>query len=335
MPCYSPLKGWKCPYSGGILFKDSGGLQKMEVSCGQCIGCRLDHSRMWAMRIIHESCMWNDRGGNCFITLTYSDENVPDDWSLHKNHFVKFMKRLRKVFAPQKIRYFHCGEYGNVCKHRIDLERVGCPLCNVGRPHYHAALFNCSFCDLESYATQDGIVRYTSPMLERIWKNGFVDVGDLNFESAAYIARYALKKVTGARAHDHYMDYDMDGVIKWLAPEYITMSRGHRCEECRKKGGRQPNCLMCTGGIGYDWFQKYKKDIFPSDEVPVPGSGVFKGVPRYYEEIFKCEDPLSLEDIKAVRQVFMEEHAHEYTPERLMTKYKVKKAQAALLKRSM
>ena len=112
----------------------------MEVGCGQCLGCRLDRSRMWAMRIVHESTLHELDGGNCFVTLTYRDRlecsqeqlekgyHVPDDWSLHKEHFQKFMKRLRKAFHPQKIRFFHCGEYGNICKHGISLELVDCPL---------------------------------------------------------------------------------------------------------------------------------------------------------------------------------------------------------------
>ena len=133
MPCYSPLKGWKDEFTGGIKFRREGATEAMEVACGQCLGCRLDRSRMWATRIVHESSLHELDGGNCFVTLTYRDPvecspgqlkeglHVPSDWSLHKEHFQKFMKRLRKAFAPQKIRFYMCGEYGNVCKHGIDL----------------------------------------------------------------------------------------------------------------------------------------------------------------------------------------------------------------------
>ncbi len=180
MPCYSPLKGWKDSETGGIRFRRDGSSEEMEVACGQCIGCRLDHSRMWAMRIVHELSLYEITGGNCFITLTYRDRVdctkkqlkgkffVPDDWSLHRKHFVDFMKRLRKAFAPQKIRFFMSGEYGAKCKHGIDLECVVCPLCNLGRPHYHAILFNCNFPDLVSYGGKQDETRYTSPFLERI-----------------------------------------------------------------------------------------------------------------------------------------------------------------------
>jgi hypothetical protein len=300
----------------------------MEVACGQCLGCRLDHSRMWAMRIVHEASLHELDGGNCFITLTYRDElectdeqlrdglHVPVDWSLHKSHFQKFMKRLRKRFAPQKIRFFHAGEYGDTCEHGLSVTSGGgCPLCNVGRPHYHACLFNCTFPDLEAYGSSNGELRYTSKMLEDIWGYGFVDVGELNFATAAYTARYIMKKVTGQRADDHYMKIDLDGVARWVEPEYVTMSR--------------------NPGIGKEWYDKYKDDVFPSDEVPVPGSGVFKKVPRYYETILKEEDPISLEEIKAIRKKFYEENESEYSPQRLMDKYKVKKAQVEMLRRKL
>ena len=58
-------------------------------------------------------------------------------------------------------------------------------------------------------------------------------------------------------------------------------------------------------------------------------------MPRYYEELFKEEDPYTLEEIKAIRQKFMQEHAEEYTPGRLMQKYKVKQAQLSRLRRTV
>ena len=88
-------------------------------------------------------------------------------------------------------------------------------------------------------------------------------------------------------------------------------------------------------GIGRDFFERYKDDFFPSDEVPVPGYGVIKGVPRYYNDAYAVEAPLQMEEIKALRQEFIKAHAADYTPERLMDKYKVKKAQCNLLPREL
>ena len=302
----------------------------MEVGCGQCLGCRLDYSRMWAMRITHEASLHESDGGNCFITLTFRDKiectldqlerqlHVPDDWSLCKSHFRNFMKRLRKAFPNQKIRYFYAGEYGRCCKHGIDVERVGCPLCNTGRPHYHACLFNLSFADLEAYSSDGGITRYTSPTLERIWGYGFVDVGELSFGSASYTAGYVLKKVKGPVASDHYQTVDMDGNVTFISPEFVGMSRGnaaYKGEPC---------------GIGAKWYEKHKDEVFRPYGVPVPGKGMVHGVPRYYDEILRKQDPIAYEEMKEVRKTFIHEHGDEYTHERLLAKHKCKKARTEL-----
>jgi hypothetical protein len=268
---------------------------------------------MWAMRIVHESELHRGNHGSCFVTLTYRPEDMPDDWSLDKTHFQKFMKRLRKKLEPRKIKFYHAGEYGSVCKHGIDLEENNCPMCNLGRPHYHACLFNYFPDDLEQYSTRKGEPVYTSQELTDIWGKGFVDVGKLEFQSAAYVARYVTKKITGDMAEEHYRSVDLEGNVVQLEPEYATMSNG----------------------IGAEWYEKYKGDFFPSDEVPVPGTGVIKKVPRYYEEKLKLEDPEMHEEVKANREKFRMEHQEEYTPERLFSKYKVKKAQVGQLRRNL
>lgn len=313
MPCYSPLKGFVDEETGGLTFRRDGKGEEMEVACSQCLGCRLDRSRMWAMRIVHESSLYQHTNGNCFVTLTYDPEKIPEDWSLHKDHFQKFMKRLRKAHPNQKIKYYHAGEYGSICKHGFDLERQKCPLCNVGRPHYHACLFNISFDDLEIYKTQSGRSYYTSQKLEAIWKYGFVDVGKLEYQSAAYVARYILKKVNGVNQKDHYQRIEPSGEITPLEPEYSTMSNG----------------------IGKEWYKKYRADVYPSDETPVPGQGVIKGTPRYYEQMLKEEDPETHEMIKEKRQAYKRENWEDFEPGRLMSKYKIKKAQTTQLSRNL
>lgn len=111
------------------------------------------------------------------------------------------------------------------------------------------------------------------------------------------------------------MRVDDYGVASWVQPEYVTMS--------------------LKPGIGYDWYQKYKDDIFPSDETPVPGKGVIKKVPRYYQTILESEDPKQLELVKAMRKKFIELHGEDFTPERLMDKYKVAKAKQKTLRRDL
>jgi len=297
----------------------------MEVACGQCLGCRLDRARMWAVRIVHESSLHEFDGGNCFITLTYRDKAectekelrkryyINDDWSLVKDDFQRFMKRLRKARNGQKIRFFHVGEYGNVCKHKLTID--DCQFCTVGRPHYHACLFNCSFTDLYAVGQHNGIIHYASDELAAIWKHGFVQVGELNYQSAGYVARYVLKKVTGNNAEESYMNIDADGCAVFVLPEYATMSR--------------------RPGIGKAWFDEFGSDVFPRDEVPVPGAGVFKKVPRYYDDLLAAKQPEVYLQVKNLREIFRREHFREYSTDRLADKQKVKKAQLNFLKRGL
>jgi hypothetical protein len=295
MACYSPLKGFVDKESGGITFKRSKTAgADMEVACGQCIGCRLTKAQTWGMRIVHEAQLHED---NCFITLTYDQEHLPADGSLQLKDFQNFMKRLRKKCEPIRPRYYHCGEYGE----------------QLTRPHYHACLFGLDFNDKELLGENNGQQLYTSQMLANTWGLGFVTLGELTLQSAGYCARYITKKITGNQAQDHYLRTDEYGQAYWLKPEYSTMSR--------------------NPGIGAKWYEKYKTDLWPHDEVPVPGAGVFKKVPRYYEQILQREDPEQHEQIKQLRKVFRENHKEEYTAGRLEQKYKVKMAQAKQLKR--
>ncbi len=176
MTCYSPIAGYQRRTPGktggfGITFKksESNG-QKIDIACGQCIGCRLDKSREWAIRCVHEAQMNED---NCFITLTYNEKNLPHDGSLDKTHFQKFMKKLRKT-TDNKIRYYHCGEYGE----------------NLQRPHYHACLFGHDFADKEFFQNSNGNDLYISKQLDKTWNKGFATIGNMTFETAAYTARY-------------------------------------------------------------------------------------------------------------------------------------------------
>jgi len=317
MACYSPLKGYK-DSNGALVFKrTSHTVGTMEVACGQCLGCRLDRTLMWAMRITHEACLHESAHGNCFVTFTYRSKDtctaeqyknghyVPEDYSLNYHHFRDFIKRLRKHFS-QKIRYFHCGEYGE--------ESL--------RPHYHACLFNCSFDDQFVYQQEQGITTYESDTLQNLWPYGFCTIGELNFETASYTAGYILKKVSGARADDTYLRNDEYGVAYWVKPPYTTMSLGHTCNVCHKK-----SCKRSTGGIGRDFYEKYTGDFFPSDESPIPGKGIIHKVPRYYQKILSEQSPELLDHVLRRRKEFITAHAQDFTPERLHDKYKCARAQ--------
>lgn len=126
MPCYKPLDAFR----GGLLpsgkravvfnRKDAVMVSDFKLPCGQCIGCRLERSRQWAMRCVDEASLYSD---NSFVTLTYDNQNLPSDGGLRVVDFQLFMKRLRQDVWERShrrgVRFFHCGEYGFFLSVRI------------------------------------------------------------------------------------------------------------------------------------------------------------------------------------------------------------------------
>lgn len=103
MTCFYPITAYR-DGDGPIAFHDTGKGRPIEIPCGQCIGCRLEHSRQWAMRCVHEASIHDD---NCFITLTYNDTNIPSDGGLRHRDYQLFMKRLRKAYPKKKLNFIN------------------------------------------------------------------------------------------------------------------------------------------------------------------------------------------------------------------------------------
>lgn len=221
MPCYAPIIAYYSKCVGdtgkrGIVFSKTAAHSgvPLRLPCGQCIGCRLERSRQWAVRCLHEKMIWEF---NYFVTLTYSDKFLPAGLTLDKRALQLFMKRLRKHYGDG-IRFYGCGEYGDRTK----------------RPHYHLILFNCKLDGLRFYKHQaDGSPLFYSETLEKLWPFGFNVVGEVTFESCAYVARYITKKIFGDKAEAHY-------------------------------GGRQPEFTVMSRrpGIGSAWFERYGKHAY-------------------------------------------------------------------------
>jgi len=218
------------------------------VPCGQCIECRLKRSREWALRCVHEASLYDE---NSFVTLTYEDKFLPPGGTLVKRDFQDFMRRLRREYG--KVRYFHVGEYGE----------------RTGRPHYHALMFGLRFRDeRECGRSGSGYPEFVSDELSALWTFGRHTIGAVTFESAAYVARYCVKKVTGPRAQEVYQG---------RLPEYATMSR--------------------RPGIGSSWFKKFRDEVVRDDSVLARGHEVLP--PRFY---LKQLEEAQLEVIRARRQ---------------------------------
>ncbi len=301
MPCYHPLTAWRSRDRGptgkqAVVFDRREAVSfSFNLCCGQCVGCRLERSRQWAMRCVHEASLFEE---NCFITLTYDDEHLPSDGSLNKKHFQDFMKRLRRRVGDRRIRFYHCGEYGELFR----------------RPHYHALLFGFDFGDKTLFTVRNENRIYTSEFLDSVWRNGYGSIGDVTFDSAAYVARYVMKKVNGEAAAEHYLGCDeVTGALTELLPEYTTMSR--------------------RPGIGRDWYDRFSSDVFPLDEVVVRGRRMKPA--RFYDLLYELEEPEDFARVKMERAVAALRRKADCTPERLAVREYCKEVEVGRLSRGV
>nr|AVQ10323.1 replication protein VP4 [Gokushovirinae environmental samples] len=314
MPCAKPGRGRQAPNGTvtyyGHLQVAAGKLPPLPpnykdfpLPCGKCTMCKLERSRQWAVRLMHEAQL-HER--NSFVTLTYKDTELPDTparaaadsaratsalglpqridsharaeththeiqpaaASLSKADLQAFTKRLnedcRRRFG-NGVKYYACGEYGD----------------RTQRPHYHIAIFGEDFSDDRfPWKLSNGKQLWRSSRLERLWPHGDAYIGDLTYESAAYVARYVMKKITGSRAVDHYMRENERGEKYWLTPEFNVMSR--------------------RPGIAKKWFDKNKHDVFPHDHVITRGHPAKP--PRAYDKWLEQIDPYLHATIKEARE---------------------------------
>lgn len=315
MPCYHPKIVWRSArhlsetgkprifFKKPLLFYASPRNvefyqpEELQIPCGKmCIGCQESYSRSWAVRCWHEASLHKE---NCFITLTYSDKFLPPN-GLRKRDFQLFMKRLRKFLSAgvgqaKRVRFYMAGEYG----------------AKYFRPHFHACIFGYNFPDRKMWSMRENIQLDTSDILSSIWSDpksgepfGFCSVGDVTFESAAYVARYVAKKVRGNEAEAHYQGRQR---------EYVSMS--------------------LKPGIARKWIESYKDSVYPDDSVSM-GGGVKCKPPRYYDKVFELTDPDMSANILSVRKD-RARLSPDNSPERLRVREKVKLAQVRQLKRRL
>lgn len=291
MACFHPMHGFRSA-SGSWQKKPGADLPPLAIPCNRCRGCRLERSRQWAVRIMHESSMHEQ---NSFITLTYSDEELPKYGNLNKKHFQDFAKRVRKNLRTRTnnasdeipnplskpFRYYQCGEFGD----------------DNGRPHYHLCCFGLDFSEDRKLhkITKHGDKLYTSETLDSLWKKGHAYIGELTFESAAYVARYVMKKYDNEKAEEEYSRFDEDGKMFQLQAPYATMS--------------------LKPGIGADWLKKFHGDVYPSDEVIINAQRTRP--PTYYDTQLRKTDPELLAQLKIKRLGHADLHRADQTPQRL------------------
>lgn len=255
-----------------LLKKDnqSFDVRYIEVPCGQCIDCRLAKSREWASRIV---CEQLTSSSSLFLTLTYDDDHLVRGRlgmpTCKVDDISKFFKDLRRYcqyhYGIDGIRHYSVTEYGD----------------QSARPHAHSCVFNLPS-ELISQnvpykVSFNGDLYYNNPILSDIWGKGHVVIGDLSFQSAAYVARYVVKKLKG-RSKTAYTRLGIE-------PEQARMSR--------------------RPGIGSSYYDLMKDQIYKYDRLYLPGTPGVKPS-SYFDKKFALDDPLVLEVIKGERQLSAE-----------------------------
>lgn len=347
MTCYYPLRAYD-----SICERTENGKQKLyfnkeeigsrpytEVSlpCGQCTGCRLRRSRDWATRCTHEASERLERDeDSSFLTLTFNQKSLPRDESVDIRDLQLFMKRLRAWHARKvwkigkdryedrtrhstanKIGFFACGEYGEECE-VCAMPRRLCRCLRfqktLGRPHYHLLIFGLDFYDKELRKEENGYSWYTSETLAKLWPFGWHIIGQLSWQSAAYVARYCTKKVNGEPQEEHYKKVNRrTGEILRLVPEFATMSR--------------------RPAIGKSWARRFHGDLYPEPLITIEGRKV--EVPKYYDRMVEEFQPELVSDAKERRKKKASEHTEDQTLRRLRDRHQVKLSQFGLLVRSL
>jgi len=242
------------------------------LACGQCIGCRTRRAASWADRIMMESQKWDSV---YFITLTYDQDHVPLSLSkdgvttmtLRPKDLQDFIKRLRReqeYYFGNTIRFYAVGEYGE----------------QFHRPHYHGIFFGLKLNDIvEHHRNSSGRMIHTSKTIERIWKNGLIEVEVMSWELAAYAARYCVKKL-GKVESDFYENFG-------LVPEF----------------------QRCSKGFGKEYFEQNMKQIYEYDEVYLTTATGGRKVkpPRYFDKLYDDIYPSDMARIKGNREYIAQE----------------------------
>lgn len=274
------------------------------IPCRNCYACQLSYSAEWATRIMFE-CKLHEN--NYFITLTYDEAHLPIaetvdipekiwnketkkydikwhhgvndgtekccEGTVYEEHVLKFIHDLRQHFERHYnhtgIKLFYCAEYGT----------------DNHRPHYHMILMNCPLDPFKLYGAhqdENKKIHWKSRELEKYWGKGMIDVAEVEWSCAAYVARYCMKKLHDKKPEEYAKECKL--------PEFIRMSRN----------------------IGRKWYEEHKNEIYSTDEIimkTVKDRIGSKKPPKAWDRLYEKEFPETMAMLKESRKTAAERSA--------------------------
>lgn len=299
MTCYYPLDAWRARTPNDKTGKYPAVFDRqlaqqddpLRLPCRRCIGCHLDHARDLALRCVHEASLHEQ---NWFLTPTYSDDNLPGDFSISKPEMQNFVKRIRN--SGLKIRYLAVGEYGNP-----ENAKPG-RYSHIDRPHYHMLAFGLRVDDARPYKkNKHGDYLYESKTILDLWGKGLCDLGPITKETAGYVARYNTKKLGGDDRDYSFIHPDTGDLINRESEFKLTST--------------------CPG-IGHDWYMKYHADL---KKGYLTHNGKKHPIPRYYMDLMQRYHYEDYERITVNRKSKFDFYDPEFCNDRLRVREIIKK----------
>ena len=240
------------------------------LPCGKCILCRDNIRKEWIKRLRLE--LFSNPAAT-FVTLTYDEESCPV--GVEKKDVQRFIKRFRHLKRDYgidipKFKYFVCSEYGST----------------TYRPHYHAIIFGIDMMRCSAFAPYVATVKiegnrrypvYSSPVLEKVWSNGFVSIDFVTPSTVRYVAKYLLKCDN---------DFDCDRFY----PNFHLYSRG-----------------IGTGLFlrGDDSMTDFAYSTFKRGRLLIDRDGYEECAPRFLDRYFDIRDSDFRDDVKRIRREYV------------------------------
>lgn len=188
--------------------------EPVTVPCGYCMSCRVaKRSQLQLLCTLELQSVYQKLGSASFLTLTYKDSEIPDNYNspsperhaLYKElrsfckakHIVPPAENssLRKTDASLFLKRFRVNlermypDYAS--KHEVKFILVGEYGGQIGRPHMHCILFDCDSAIAEKVARKS-------------WTKGIVDCGALCQGGLRYVLDYIDSRAVGPESKARY-----------------------------------------------------------------------------------------------------------------------------------